>query len=155
MTLKEFKLFLPNNTPKIIKKLEDLDGLENGMGLKVFFDKNDCTLSVGEPWKRNIINRIDAQVVKEVEYFLKSLRYMGFEFEYQPLRSLEEVKKEIQNLEGLPFKQKEINYYVHYNNLLEMYFVYNGVNERDLNIYMSKELAQKYADELNEIIGSK
>ncbi|MEG1087568.1 MAG: hypothetical protein RSD79_05835 [Cetobacterium sp.] len=130
---------------KIVRKLEDLDGLENGFGLHLGYDSFNKTTQV--------------YTEDELKFSTKDLEFikgMGFKFEYKPLRTEQEVKKEILNLESLPFTQEKVNYYVDYNNLINKYLVIcDSVNGHGLHIYMPEGLAQKYADELNEIINSK
>ncbi|MGL5753446.1 MAG: hypothetical protein ACRCXT_23075 [Paraclostridium sp.] len=133
---------------KIIRKLKDLDGLENGSGLKVYWCEDDKCLEIY--FNSRFIDRVFKLDKTDV------LKAMGFKFEYKPLRTEQEVKKEIMNLESLPFTQEKVNYYVDYNNLIGKYLVIcDSVNGHGLHIYMIEETAQKYVDELNEIIGGK
>ncbi|MGL5014451.1 MAG: hypothetical protein ACRC6V_09215 [Bacteroidales bacterium] len=81
-----------------IKNIKDLHGLKNGNGLEIFIDNNDGTLSVGFPWHHNIINRIRLDKVNtELLAFIKTL---GFDFECQPKRTLEEI---LSNYEEIDF----------------------------------------------------
>ncbi|MGL5713603.1 MAG: hypothetical protein ACRCX2_11340 [Paraclostridium sp.] len=144
ITLEELKSFLPNNTHKVIKKLKDLDGLENGSGLRVYWCEADKCLEIY--FNSRFIDRVFKLDKTDV------LKAMGFKFEYKPLRKLEEVIDEIRNLKSLPFVCGESNYFVVYNNGWHVgEFIYIDT----LSTYMTKEQAQKYVDELNEIVGGK
>lgn len=127
---------------KIIRRLEEFDKLENGMGLKVFIDNNDKTLSVGVPWKLNVINRISlSEVDSEIIALIKA---MGFEFEWKPKRTLEEV---LHSYSTMFFVPNEKNYLI-----LEKdgrYSVsYSFCKSIGTSYYLKKD-AEKICDELN------
>lgn len=134
---------------RIVRKLEDLCNMGNGMGLYI-----DSNLDVRLKDKKMQICCGSDFVNTNLGVYLEVLKSMGFKFEYKPLRTEQEVKREILSLESLHFAQEKPNYYVGYNNLIDKYLVIcDSVNGHGLHIYMTEEQAKKYADELNEIIG--
>ncbi|MGL5191717.1 MAG: hypothetical protein ACRC7S_18910 [Cetobacterium sp.] len=144
---------------RVVRKLEDLDGMENGIGLKLRIEK---ILEVDKVSKELTVCEINGLKslgwnFKDVDYNLLTLiKSLGFKFEYKPLRTEQEVKKEIVSLKSLPFIQEKANYYVGYNSLINKYLVIcDSVNGHGLHIYMTEEQAQKYTDELNEILKNK
>ncbi|MGL4646050.1 MAG: DUF6501 family protein [Cetobacterium somerae] len=144
---------------RVVRKLEDLDGLENGIGLVMVFDTEKVvadieikTLSILRVFNSEILYKVDVEIKSSLESILETAKAMGFKFEYKPSKVVYEVIKEIKSLDSLTFKQGEFNYFVswykgkyHVEAMRETFII--GVN------YMTKEQAQKYADELNEIIG--
>lgn len=138
---------------RIVRKLEDLDGLENGMGAFVEIKHNVANvLCKNKEIFILIIN--SSNEYSDVETFLKTLKAMGFKFEFQKLRTVEEVLEDM--------KENSLNPYNDYNYFL-FEVVYDkfskdyGINDVDsrfaLGAYIfSQETAQKYADELNEIM---
>lgn len=129
----------------ICRKVEDFDGLENGSGLKIFIDKNDKTISVGIPWGQNIINRL--ALSKMSTKTLELIKCMGFQFEWKPKRSLEEVLNDY----------KEINFIVGqdncavYEDVRNGWFsvrIYRGYKAVGTKYYLKKD-ADKICEELN------
>lgn len=130
---------------KVVRKWEDLIGMENGFGLTI-----DENLDVVRKGFHGYYLR--KEELFTFEGYLGSIKCMGFKFDYKPLRTVHEVIQEIKSLKSLTFKQGKLNYFVscyegkyHVEAMRETFII--GVN------YMTKEQAQKYADELNEIIG--
>lgn len=128
---------------RIVRKLEDLDGLENGTGLHLSFDEINKEIQVYTDTELKIGTRD-----------LDFIKCMGFKFEFQKLRTVEEVLEDM--------KENSLNPYNDYNYFL-FEVVYDkfskdyGINDVDsrfaLGAYIfSQETAQKYADELNEIM---
>lgn len=145
---------------KIVRKLEDLDGLENGMGLVIKYDTEkrmigeEKTLSILVGCNSEILCKIDVEIKESLKSILKIAKSMGFEFEYKPLRTVEEIKNEIDSLKSIRFMLGEPNWFLSYDGEKNIYTPayaakYCSVCEK----YMEKEKAQAYADELNEIIG--
>lgn len=135
---------------RIVRKLEDLDGLENGMGAIAVYDEINNRIRAKE--ERLGIGIAHSDEYSDLDGFLTAMKAMGFKFEYKPLRTVHEVIQEIKSLKSLTFKQGELNYFVsccedkyRVEAMRETFII--GVN------YMTIEQAQKYADELNEIIG--
>lgn len=134
---------------KTIRKIEDLDWLENGKGLKVFIDNNDKTLSVGAYWDINLISGL---ALSEVDDNIISLiKAMGFEFEWKPKRELEEI---IASYEEVEFIMGENNWcitkverdsYCWYR--VEEHFATQYIGAK----YYEKEDAIKIVNELNQI----
>ncbi|MGL5751687.1 MAG: hypothetical protein ACRCXT_14230 [Paraclostridium sp.] len=130
---------------KVIRNLKDLDGLENGNGLKVYWCETDKYLEIY--FKSRFVDRVFRLDKADV------LIAMGFKFEYKPLRKLEEVRDEIRNLKSLPFIHGESNYIVACDT--GKWYIDNLTHIDTLSTYVTKEQAQKYVDELNEIVGGK
>lgn len=137
---------------RIVRKLEDLDGLENGMGAFVEIKHNVANvLCKNKEIFILIIN--SSNEYSDVETFLKTLKAMGFKFEFQKLRTVEEVLEEITKLDGKFSEERVFNYYIDLDHNDNKYKVdYCDRYETLGTIYMSAETAQKYADELNEIM---
>lgn len=135
---------------RIVRKLEDLDWLENGMGLRI----NACDVSDSEDYKDiNVTIHMESWRVAEIkgpiEIKIEQLNSMGFKFEYKPLRSLVEVYKEMGKNSLCGYKKGV------YGVALKDNGIYEICNSDYLlgQFIFEKEQAQKYADELNEIIG--
>ncbi|MGL5712046.1 MAG: hypothetical protein ACRCX2_03435 [Paraclostridium sp.] len=97
--------------------------------------------------KNNIRN-----IFKIQKEFFEEIRNKMLSDVKRPSKVVHEVIQEIKSLDSLTFKQGEFNYFVswckgkyHVEAMRETFII--GVN------YMTKEQAQKYAEELNEIIG--
>ncbi|MGL5717026.1 MAG: hypothetical protein ACRCX2_28680, partial [Paraclostridium sp.] len=135
---------------RVVRKLEDLDGLENGMGLYI-----DSNLDVRVKNKNMLICYGNDLMGERKENYLEALKAMGFKFEYKPLRSLEEVVEEISNLQNRKFSTERIfNYYIDLDHNDNKYKVdYCDCYETLGAVYMTEEQARKYTNELNEIIG--
>lgn len=92
----EVETLLKPSTPafKLVSKLEDLDGLENGNGMCLSWDEKDRVLEVkcnGKLfcyWHKN----------ESIEVWLGILKAMGFEFEMKTKRTEEEIIAEIEKL---------------------------------------------------------
>lgn len=83
----------------IIRELKDLDGLENGMGLRIKV--------VGDLFVIEYIKTSDLiRNLKIAVCHVPILKAMGFKFEYRPLRTKEEVLKDLRGLLG---DRKDIN----------------------------------------------
>ncbi|MGL5243838.1 MAG: hypothetical protein ACRC7R_01495 [Sarcina sp.] len=143
------------NKVMLVRKLEDLDGLENGMGLKLHWviNKDKIEMNFGEI-RMFYWNKFDLEKLG-LEGVFNQIKSMGFKFEYKPLRSLEEVMEEISNLNNKRSfdKNKMHNYYVCFDRDNGRYDI-NFCNSFEIIglAFMRKETAQKYADELNEIL---
>ncbi|MGL5725781.1 hypothetical protein, partial [Cetobacterium sp.] len=74
----------------IVRKLEDLDGLENGMGLYI-----DSNLDVRVKNKNMLICYGNDLKGERKENYLEALKSMGFKFEYKPLDKNEEKLEKI------------------------------------------------------------
>ncbi|MGL5594737.1 MAG: hypothetical protein ACRCYA_05340 [Cetobacterium sp.] len=130
---------------RVVKAWEDLVGLENKNGSKINGEHNVCFM--GDV----VTNSTDYYL----EDYVKLLKAMGFKFEYKTLRTIEEVKEEISNLENRKFSTERIfNYYIDLDHNDNKYKVdYCDCYETLGAIYMTEEQAKKYVTELNEIIG--
>ncbi|MGL5714224.1 MAG: hypothetical protein ACRCX2_14485, partial [Paraclostridium sp.] len=131
---------------RVVRKLEDLDGLDNGMGAKIYLTiQGELRVSVGG------IKWFDPNVGGvEIEEVLKKL---GFKFEYKPLRTIDQVKAEMLS-KCKEFKFNGFNYYIKYVQQDKRYYVsYDCFNDILGALYFDKETADKYCNELNEIIG--
>lgn len=142
--------------PKIIRNLRDLDGLKNDKGWELSFESTDNFKDKGyyQEWVRldDKSNKGWFNAFYELtDKTIDLLKTGGFEFEYKPLRSLEEVLDEART-KIVKFVNGEYNYLL--VKTLEGYSVDRDVYlERVDSLYLCKETAQKYADELNEILG--
>lgn len=132
---------------KIIRRLEELDGLENGKGLKL--------IVLASPYKECVWLKIFfenlAEIlveIKEIENFNESdirlLEAMGFEFEWKPKRTLEEV---LHSYSTMFFVPNEKNYLI-----LEKdgrYSVSYSFHKSIGTSYYLKKDAEKICEELN------
>ncbi|MGL5718327.1 MAG: hypothetical protein ACRCX2_35310 [Paraclostridium sp.] len=138
---------------RIIRKLEDLDGLENGMGAELIYVVVGGSVKVVTSEDELTINSSDGY--SDIESFLDTLKAMGFKFEYKPLRTEREVFEEIKNLEGVEFKPYEENFCVEFDYSKQSYGVASYGKYRAVGVvFMASKQAQKYAGELNEIIAN-
>ncbi|MGL4568662.1 MAG: hypothetical protein ACRCU6_09085 [Fusobacteriaceae bacterium] len=128
---------------KIIRKIEDLDGFENGMGLKVFVDKNDKTLSVGVPWKMNLINRIKLSEVDDE--IISLIKAMGFEFEWKPKFVEDEI---LDKYEPNKFEKDVFKYRIWFNGKNYSY-VYDDEFGVFGYCYYNKKTAEEICEKLN------
>lgn len=78
--------------PNIIRCLKDLDGFENGAGLKLKYDYDPNSGYYECLW---LYHFSDNTKIELQEKDIKVLKAMGFEFEYKPLRTVDEVLDEI------------------------------------------------------------
>lgn len=137
---------------RVVRKLEDLEGLENGMGLVIKCFKDELGEFIRVQRK---VEEIEGMVIKSKDKF-EFLKSMGFKFKYKPLRSLEEVLEEIEDLQHERFIYGNENYFVSLDVKRNKYEVSYNMHYKNVTcVYLKKETAQKYADELNEIIGGK
>ncbi|MGL5749311.1 MAG: hypothetical protein ACRCXT_02200, partial [Paraclostridium sp.] len=93
LTLEELKSFLPNNTPKVVRKIKDLDGLKNDKGWELSFESIDNFKDKGyyQEWVRldDKSNKGWFNAFYELtDKTIDLLKIGGFEFEYKPLRKL-------------------------------------------------------------------
>lgn len=78
---------------RVVRKLEDLDGLENGNGLKISVYGHPLMIKTHIPFEDNIIF---SKMVKDCRIeTIHQLKAMGFKFEYKPTRSEEEILKDL------------------------------------------------------------
>ncbi|MGL5189485.1 MAG: hypothetical protein ACRC7S_07510 [Cetobacterium sp.] len=145
--------------PKVIRKLKDLDGLKNDKGWELSFESTDNFKDKGyyQEWVRldDKSNKGWFNAFYELtDKTIDLLKIGGFEFEYKPLRKLEEVRDEIKSIKSLEFNMDGDNFFIAKTD--KEYYVenYNLIDILGV-IYMQKEQAQKYVDELNEIVGGK
>lgn len=135
---------------KIVRKLEDLDGLENGMGATAVYDEVNKRVRIRTKEECLGIGIAYSDEYSDLDGFLTVMKVIGFKFEYKPSRSLEEVVEEART-KIVEFVHGKSNYLL--VKALEGYVVDRDVYlERVGSLYLCKEQAQKYADELNEIL---
>lgn len=128
---------------RIVRKLEDLDGLENGLGLKLDWDNEDETLDI------IIDGRIRDVVGSELDF--NYLKAMGFKFEYKPIRTVEEVIEEMKSKTDDVLKERNYDLYeVEFIKFTKHYKI-RMAETVGAPVFVAG-LAQKYADELNEIM---
>lgn len=136
---------------RVVRKLEDLHNLENGMGATAVYDEVNKRVRIRTKEECLGIGIAYSDEYSDLDGFLTVMKVIGFKFEYKPSRSLEEVVEEARTkiVEFVPGKS---NYLL--VKTLKGYVVDRDVYlERVGSLYLCKEQAQKYADELNEIIG--
>lgn len=140
---------------KIVKKLKDLDGLKNGMGLimkydtEKVFDIEEKTLSILVEHNLEILYKVDVEMITSLKHILEIAKSMGFKFEYKPLRTKEEIMKDLVEKE---FKFGDENFI-----LIQRV---NGKYEYMLNTsyytldtkYYTKDSIKRVVEELNELI---
>ncbi|MGL5595857.1 hypothetical protein [Cetobacterium sp.] len=134
----------------VIKTLKDLNGLENGTGGYIEYSSiNDCAyILCNKEEKFDIACSGD---YSNLDNFFTVLKSMGFKFEYKPLRKKEEVLEEMKG-KAKPFIFNDYNYYINYIKQDNKYYVtYDCFNNPLGTLYFSKDLANKYCVELNEI----
>ncbi|MGL5724424.1 hypothetical protein [Cetobacterium sp.] len=91
---------------RIVKKLEDLDGLENGMGLRVVVSD----VSDSEDYKNISVSvyKVDCRIADikgNAKKKLETLKSMGFKFEYKPLdKNEEKLEKILESVEDVEAK---------------------------------------------------
>lgn len=136
-----------------IRELEDLDGLENGMGAELIYVVVGGLVKAVTSEDGLTINSSDEY--SDIESFLDTLEAIGFKFEYKPPRTVQEVLEEIKSLEGVEFKPYEENFCVEFDYSKQSYGVASYEKYRAVGVvFMASKQAQKYADELNEIIAN-
>lgn len=142
--------------PKIIRKLKDLDGLKNDKGWELSFESTDNFKDKGyyQEWVRldDKSNKGWFNAFYELtDKTIDLLKTGGFEFEYKPLRKLTDVYKDMRDNSLCGYKNG-----VYGVSLREDGFYEICDSKYILGQYIyEKEVAQKYVDELNEIIGGK
>ncbi|MGL5718572.1 MAG: hypothetical protein ACRCX2_36545 [Paraclostridium sp.] len=136
---------------RVVRKLEDLDGLENGNGLKISSIKdnmNRYTIRTIMPESKSIITE---WVIDKIEHVFDKLKYMGFKFEYNPPKSKEEIiqdvilsaRKKCSNHRNIILFDVNKNKYI---------FTDNYANIQDVGVYYTEDLAEKFCNELNEAL---
>lgn len=139
---------------KIVRKLEDLEGLKNGRGLKLEIKKDvrhgeyEDVLVLMCGGLGSLTFETNTPLSNEDSSLLKA---MGFEFEYKPLRTVDEVLEEMKRGQT-KFVEGENNFIVA---MYEGAYIVHFFSHQEIlgAIYLTKEQATKYRDELNEIIG--
>ena len=149
-SLDELKSYLPKDKT-IVRSLNDLDGLDNGIGLHISLVHGKSWLKVSTKNKMVVRLRIvDDEEIAEANIILKAI---GFKFEYKPLRTIDEIESEIKSLKSEMFFPNSENYFVTFNITKNRYMISLQYVGKSLSeVYMSKEKAQKYVDELNEVL---
>lgn len=139
---------------RIVRKLEDLDGLENGMGATAVYDEVNKRVRIRTKEEYLGIGIAHSDEYSDLDGFLTVMKVIGFKFKYKPLRTVEEVLEEIDNIKGLKYDNEKSNWCIVFSE--DSGFYSCGADYKISRLgtkYMSEEQAQKYADELNEIIG--
>ncbi|MEG2347282.1 MAG: hypothetical protein RSB50_06330 [Cetobacterium sp.] len=133
---------------RIVRKLEDLRNMGNGIGLYI-----DSNLDVRLKDKKMLICCGSDLVNTNLGVYLEVLKAMGFKFEYKPLRTVEEVLEEMKN-NSKKFEKEGENFCIALDHDLKRYVAENYIYFEVLGgVYLTKNDAQKYVNELNEIIG--
>lgn len=85
---------------RVVRKLEDLEGFKNGMGLIMKYgtekvlDIERKTLSILVEHNLEILYKVDIKIKTSLKYMLEIAKSMGFKFEYKPLRT-EEIMNDL------------------------------------------------------------
>lgn len=144
---------------RIVRKLEDLDGLDNGMGLVMAFDTKKVvadikikTLSILSVFDSKILYKVDVEIKPFLESILEAAKSMGFKFKYKPLRTEEEVIAEMIAKTDNIFKEDR-NYDLYEVEFIKFtkHYKIRLAETVGAPVFVAG-LAQKYADELNEIL---
>ncbi|MGL4852321.1 MAG: hypothetical protein ACRC3Z_06725 [Phocaeicola sp.] len=147
---------------RIVRKLEELDGLENGIGLVMAFDTEKViadieikTLSILRVFNSEILYKVDVEIKSSLEYILEIAKSMGFKFKYKPLRTVEEVIAEMIAKTDNIFKEDR-NYDLYEVEFIKFtkHYKIRLAETVGAPVFVAG-LAQKYADELNEILKNK
>lgn len=85
---------------RVVRKLEDLEGFKNGMGLIMKYgtekvlDIERKTLSILVEHNLEILYKVDIKIKTSLKHILEIAKSMGFKFEYKPLRT-EEIMNDL------------------------------------------------------------
>lgn len=129
---------------KVVRKLEELVGLENGCGLYLNYNKINKTVQVYSE--------------KELKIETKDLDWVkGMGFKFRVIRTIKEVLEEMRRNSLDPHIETlnlfEVNCEYNRDSEKETYAVHKNIYSTTLGAYVFDEkTAQKYADELNEIL---
>lgn len=133
---------------RVVRKWEDLIGMENGFGLAI-----DENLDVVRKGFHGYYLR--KEELFTFEGYLGSIKCMGFKFDYKPLRSLEEVIEEmIAKTDNILKEDRDYDLYeVEFIKFTKHYKI-RLAETVGAPVFVAG-IAQKYADELNEILKNK
>lgn len=137
---------------RVIRKLEELEGLQNGFGLKLNW--NEYEKRIESKKDHDIVYWITTEDIRNLgtEYCFNIIKSLGFKFEYKPLRTIEEVIAEMRTKE-IQFTFNGDNWYVKHVASYNKYYVSYDCHDNIIGtIYLDKETAAKYCIELNEIL---
>lgn len=132
-----------NKEIRIVRTFNDLDGLENGKGLIISCDDNFFIVKY-KPTK-DIIRKLIAS-----DCHLPILKAMGFEFQYKPLRTKEEILNE---LVEVPFVFGRANHTLVQEADGQWNFMTFSEHKSHNTKYYTEKSIIKVARELNELIG--
>lgn len=155
LVLNEIKEDSKVENVKVIRKLEDFDGLENGMGLR-FEILRECYN--GDIYDFLILTTEEKEFQRWNLKYQKHLiscfvffKAMGFEFEYKPLRTKEEVLKDMERLSCE--KSDSCKTMVFWVKKDKKYIATDDVRTPlNAKVYFNDNVANDFANELNEII---
>ncbi|MGL5190860.1 MAG: hypothetical protein ACRC7S_14560 [Cetobacterium sp.] len=137
---------------RVIRKLEYLDGLENGMGAIAVYDEVNKRVRIRTKEECLGIGIARSDEYSDLDGFLTVMKVIGFKFEYKPLRTIDQVKAEML-LKCKEFKFNSKNYFINYVQQDKRYYVsYDCFNNILGALYFDKETANEYCNELNEIL---
>ncbi|MGL5712632.1 MAG: hypothetical protein ACRCX7_09990 [Cetobacterium sp.] len=137
---------------RVVRKLEDLEGLPNGFGLKLNWNEDEKRIESKKD--HNIVHWITTGDIRNLgaEYCFNIIKSLGFRFEYKPLRTIEEVVAEMRTKE-IQFTFNGDNCYIKHVASYNKYYVSYDCHDNIIGaIYLDKETASKYCIELNEIL---
>lgn len=148
---------------RVVRKLEDLDGLPNGFGAKIQRIPDSIYMQVIVNGKS--IHDFNTAEVSGENYFkeiVKNLKAMGFKIEYKPMRTEQEVKEEVVELTKDRHSTKTYKFLIlkHQTECsAENYYYYKNFYYGEIPFgkacWLTEEEAKMYSKELNEIIKTK
>lgn len=141
---------------RVVRKLEDLDGVKNGMGLIMKYDTEKLldikrkTLSILVEHNSEILYKVDVEIKTSLKYILEIAKSMGFKFEYKPLRT-EEIMNDLIEKE---FKFGEGNFLLIKLENGKWDYMNNTSYYLPDKKYYTLESVKKVVKELNELLES-
>ncbi len=137
------------NKIKTIRKIEELAGLENGkgmsLGLHIHVCEDGCTDFINILANNKCFYSVPFSDVDDE--FFKTLKAMGFEFEWKPKRTLEEVLNDYEEIDFV-VEQDNCAVYEDARNGGFSVGVYRGYKTAGTKYYLRKD-AEKICKELN------
>lgn len=146
---------------KIVRKLEDLDGNISKCEEFVlnYYRATKSAEIIFKGDKNIMVTEICEESFKIYTETRNLLKKLGFEFQYKPLRTVEEVKREFIELTKNRFCTKTYKYLVIKHDTecsAENYYYYKDCYREvpfGKACWLTEEEARNYSEELNEIIG--
>lgn len=133
---------------KKISKWEDLDGLENGMGLKLFIKNQELEILFG-----NTISNYEFDKHYSLKNIIEILKAMGFKIEYHKKKTVAEVVKEFEKKDR-QFEVDDANYCLSFDHKINKWSIWKYCEVSMFGAkYYAKEVAEEFLKALNEAEG--